>query len=100
MKEKPFKIDAERLFSMPLVIAVALAGALVGATLAWAGVINRQEAQRQVLDDTTALVKDNVQRIGRLERTTAADITEIKTDVKWIKVVLAKNLKIDLLDAK
>lgn len=79
------KIDGKRVVSLPMAVLVGLASALVTATLTGAKVVNRIEETARAGQETAAAAKANSERLSRLELSTARDIQEIKTDVRWIK---------------
>lgn len=74
----PIKIDGHRRLSVSLVVAIALGGALISTTLAWAAITNR-------VSNTEELARDNAGRLTRVERRMDTDLAEIKTNLLWLK---------------
>lgn len=76
--DSPIKIDGHRRLSMSMIVAIAVGSAIITTTLAWAALTNR-------VTNTEELAKDTAGRVTKVERRMDTDISEIKTNLLWLK---------------
>lgn len=82
---KPIPVDGQRRLSIPLAVLLILGSVVAGASLTWGNVQNRINNTETKTTQLDVSVKINSDRLTHVEQRLDNDLSEIKTNVSWLK---------------
>lgn len=85
MTSKPIRVDGSRLISAPVAVALLVLSATVTATLAYAAFKSDIDAAKETATQASLVGESNGRQIRDLERKYDKDVSEIHTNIRWIR---------------